>query len=392
MSGTGSLYANSEILIVAGESSGDLYGADLVSELKARSPKGQLDFFGCGGDRMRQAGVETLIDIHQMAVLGPLEVVSHLKHLFSALRQLENAARARRPSLAILVDFPDFNLRLAKKLHAIDVPIFYLISPQIWAWRGRRIKSIKQIIKRMLVILPFEKEYYSVRGVEVEYIGHPLIDRVSTTISKHLFFEHHHLDEGIPTVSLLPGSRKKEISYNLPILLRTARLLHWNRRIQFLLPLASDVHYPIARKILEEELGELPVRIVIADTYNVVGHSDLAVVASGTATLEAALLGTPLIVVFKISILTWIIGQYLVRVPHYCLVNLIAGKRVVPELYQAAFTEENLYNEITRFLDNESLLNRARIELNEVKMKLGRGGAMARAAEQILTFLENSAR
>ncbi len=391
MSGIGSPCSSCEILIVAGESSGDLYGADLVTELKARAPKRQLDFFGCGGERMRQAGVETLIDMHQMAVLGPLEVVSHLSHLFSALRQLENTAKERRPLVAILVDFPDFNLRLAKKLHAINIPIFYLISPQIWAWRGNRIKSIRRIVKRMLVILPFEKEYYSGRGVEVEYIGHPLIDRVSTTTSKQLFFECHSLDERIPTVSLLPGSRKKEISYNLPILLRTARLLHWNRQVQFLLPLVSDVHYPIARKILKEELGELPVRIVVDDTYNAVGHSDLAVVASGTATLEAALLGTPLIAVFKISILTWIIGQYLVRVPHYCLVNLIAGKRIVPELYQAAFTEENLYDEITKFLDNESLLNRARIELNEVRMKLGRGGAMARAAEQILTFLENSA-
>ena len=178
----------------------------------------------------------------------------------------------------------------------------------------------------------------------------------------------------------------------MPILLRTARLVHWNRQIQFLLPLVSDVHYPIARKILKEELGELPVRIIVDDTYNVVGHSDLAVVASGTATLEAALLGTPLIAVFKISILTWILGQYLVNVPHYCLVNLIAGKRIVPELYQAAFTEENLFNEMTKLLDNASLLNRARIELKEVRMKLGRGGAMARAAEQILTFLENSAR
>lgn len=391
MSGIGSLCGNSEILIVAGESSGDLYGADLVSELKARAPKGQLDFFGCGGERMRQAGVETLIDMHQLAVLGPLEVVSHLAHLFSALRQLENAAKERRPLLAILVDFPDFNLRLAKKLHAMNIPIFYLISPQIWAWRGNRIKSIQKIVKRMLVILPFEKEYYSGRGVEVEYIGHPLIDCVSTTTSKRIFFERHSLDEKVPTVSLLPGSRKKEISYNLPILLRTARLVHWNRQIQFLLPLVSDVHYPIARKILKEELGELPVRIIVDDTYNVVGHSDLAVVASGTATLEAALLGTPLIAVFKISILTWILGQYLVNVPHYCLVNLIAGKRIVPELYQAAFTEENLFNEMTKLLDNASLLNRARIELKEVRMKLGRGGAMARAADQILAFLENPA-
>jgi lipid-A-disaccharide synthase len=392
MSEAGSLDASLKVLIVAGESSGDLYGADLVSELKSKTPQGQIDFFGCGGERMRQAGVEILVDMHQLAVLGPLEVLSHLTHLFSALRQLENAAKGRRPHLAILVDFPDFNLRLAKKLGLIGIPIIYLISPQIWAWRGNRIKWIQKIVNRMLVILPFEKGFYSEKGVDVEYIGHPLIDRVSTTTSKRLFFEQRSLDEMIPTVSLLPGSRKKEIIYNLPILLRTARLLHWNRPIQFLLPLVSDVHSSIANRILKEEVGELPLNMVIDDTYNAVGHSDLAVIASGTATLEAALLGTPLISVFKISILTWIIGQYLVRVPHYCLVNLIAEKRIVPELYQAAFTEETLYNEISAFLDDESLLNRARIELNEVRTKLGGGGAMARAAEHILTFLENPAR
>ena len=392
MSGAVTLSGNLKILIVAGESSGDIYGADLVSELKARRPQGQLDFFGCGGELMSQAGVETLVDMHRLAVLGPLEVLSHLTHLFRALRRLENEAKKRRPDLAILIDFPDFNLRLAKKLAAIGIPIIYLISPQIWAWRSGRVKFIKKIVKRMLVVLPFEKEFYSRKGVDVEYIGHPLIDRVSVTTSKVVFFEQNQLDQTIPTVSLLPGSRKKEISYNLPILLRTAKLLSWKRPIQFLLPLVSEVHSSMANKILKEEGRTLPVKLVVNDTYNAVGHSDLSVVASGTATLEAALLGTPLISVFKISILTWIIGQYLVQVPHYCLVNLIAGKKIVPELYQAEFNEETLFDEITKFLDDEALLNRARIELAEVRTKLGSGGALARAADQILTFLDLRAR
>ena len=392
MSGTGEPKTSLEILIVAGESSGDLYGADLVSELKARIAQDQVDFFGCGGERMRQAGVDTLVDMHQLAVLGPLEVLSHLGHLFSALRRLENTAKERRPRYAILIDFPDFNLRLAKKLGAIGIPIVYLISPQIWAWRSKRIKLIQEVVNRMLVILPFEKEFYSAKGVNVEYIGHPLVDRVSISSSKGNFFEKHALDETIPTISFLPGSRKKEITYNLPILLRTARLLSWKRPIQFLLPLVSEIHSILARRILKEEAGTLPVKIVVNDTYNAVGHSDLAVVASGTATLEAALLGTPLISVFKISNLTWIIGQYLVRVPHYCLVNLIAGERIVPELYQTAFNEETLYNEITKFLDNETLMKRARIDLSNIRMKLGKGGAIVRAAEQILTLFNTPVR
>jgi len=244
----------------------------------------------------------------------------------------------------------------------------------------------------MLVILPFERDFYCKRGVEVEYIGHPLIDRVSITISKAAFFGQCHLNPAIPTISLLPGSRRKEISYNLPILLRTARLLNWNRPIQFLLPLASEMHRHLANNILKEEVGMLPLEIIIHDTYNAVGHSDLAVVASGTATLETALLGTPLITVFKISNLTWIIGQYLVQVPFYSLVNLIAGKRIVPELFQSNFSEDTLYHEITEFLDNKAHLKRVKIELAEVRKKLGEGGAMARAAEQVMIVLNAPAR
>jgi lipid-A-disaccharide synthase len=379
------------ILIVAGESSGDLYAADLVSELKKRMPQVEFDFYGCGGERMQHAGVRTIVDMHRLSVLGPIEVVSHLTHLFSALRLLEKESKINDTQLAILVDFPDFNLRLAKKLSFMSIPVIYLISPQIWAWRSGRVKLIKKLVKRMLVILPFERDFYRRRGVEVEYIGHPLIDRVSITTSKAEFLEQYHLDIAIPTISLLPGSRKKEIRYNLPIILRTAKLLSCNRPVQFVLPLASEMHRILVNKILKEEVETLPLEIVIDNTYNAVGHSDLAVVASGTATLETALLGTPLITVFRISNLTWIIGQYLVQVPFYSLVNLIAGKRIVPELFQSNFCEDTLYHEITKLLDNAAYLERVRIELAEVKKKLGEGGAMAKAAEQVMLALNSPA-
>lgn len=375
------------VLIVAGEASGDMYAAELTTDLRGKLGGNCPQFFGCGGRRMREAGVETLVDIHSLAVLGPFEAVSHLVHLYSALRRLALEAVARRPRLAILVDFPDFNLRLARKLKALGIPVIYLISPQVWAWRSGRVEKMKSMIDRMLVILPFEKEFYGARGMEVDYIGHPLVDRVRVSMPRTEFFRAHRLHELIPTVSLLPGSRTKEIRFHLPILLQAARWLHWQRPVQFLLPLSSPLHRPLIERIAHEEAGQAPLRLIEQDTYNAVGHSDLAVVSSGTATLEAALLATPFITVFKISDLTWIVGQYLVRVPFYSLVNLIAGRRVVPELFQKDFTVERLHAEMAAYLEDSAQLKRVRMELAAVKRRLGEGGAIHNAAERILPWL-----
>jgi lipid-A-disaccharide synthase len=325
-----------------------------------------------------------------LAVLGPFEAVSHLGHLYSALRLLVNEARARRPRLAILLDFPDFNLRLAVKLKALGIPVLYLISPQVWAWRSGRVKQMQKTIDRMLVILPFEKDFYAERGVQVDYVGHPLVDRVRVSKSRSEFFHAHKLDESVPTVSLLPGSRTSEIRFHLPTLLQAARWLHWQRPVQFLLPAASSLHGSQIRKILTDSGGP-PLSLIEYDTYNAVGHSDLAVVSSGTATLETALLGTPLITVFKISNFTWIVGQYLVRVPFYSLVNLIAGREVVPELFQSAFTAERLHAEMVGLLDQPDRLKHVRMGLASVKQKLGAGGAIHKAAECILPWLQDSA-
>jgi lipid-A-disaccharide synthase len=379
------------VLIVAGEASGDMYAAELVSDLQSKLGTDSPQFFGCGGKKMRETGVETLVDLHSLSVLGPFEAVSHLLHLYSALRLIVRSAAARRPCVAILVDFPDFNLRLARKLKTIGIPVVYLIGPQVWAWRSGRVERMKGIIDQTLVILPFEKEFYADRGMAVDYIGHPLVDRVHVTKSRDDFFRIHRLDAAIQTVSLLPGSRTKEIKFHLPILLHTARLLHWRRPIQFLLPFSSS----FLRSLIEQKVAEaggcsFTLRLIEQDTYNAVGHSDLAVVSSGTATLEAALLGTPLITVFKISDLTWIVGQYLVKVPFYSLVNLIAGRQVVPELFQKDFTAERLYAEITRHLDDPQLLKRVRMDLVSVKHRLGKGGAIHQATERILPWLLTS--
>lgn len=365
-----------------------MYAGELVSDLQSKLSTDSVSFFGCGGEKMRQAGVRTLVDSHSLAVLGPFEALSHLAHFYAALRLLVQEAERRRPCLAVLVDFPDFNLRLAKRLKALGIPVVYLISPQVWAWRSGRVEQMKRIVDRMLVILPFEREFYSARGMEVEYIGHPLVDRVKASRLKTEFFLSHGLDITLPTVSLLPGSRTKEIKFHLPTLLQAARWLHWRRPLQLLLPSASGLHRQLIQKALAEEGDQLPVKLIEDDTYNAVAHSDLAVVSSGTATLEAALLGTPLITVFKISNLTWIVGQYLVRVPFYSLVNLIAGREIVPELFQENFTAERLYAEMACYLDHPEQLSRVRMDLASVKQRLGEGGAIHRAAEHILAWLQ----
>ena len=377
-----------QVLIVAGEASGDTYAAELVIALRQKGNEPRLSFFGCGGDRMRRAGVETIVDIRKLAVLGPLEVLSHLWHLYTALDALAREARKRRPFLAILVDFPDFNLRLARHLKAMGIPIIYFISPQLWAWRSGRVRQIKALIDRMIVILPFEKEFYAKLDMEVDYVGHPLVDRVSPTQSRKDFVEKHGLDSANPIISLLPGSRTKEVKFHLPILLETARNLAAESSVQFVVPLASTVSYNLVESIWQGEAPLLGLKIIEGETYDAVASSDLAVVASGTATLETALLGTPLIAVFRISNLTWIIGQYLVNVPHYCLVNLIAGKRLVAELYQNDFTPQQLYQEIKRLLEDSALRNNVRIELSQLRWRLGGGGAIEKAAGKIWEWVQ----
>jgi len=376
------------ILVVAGESSGEMYAAELVSAIQARMGNEPLQFFGCGGERMRRSGVETVVDIHKLAVLGPFEAVSHLLHLYTALKLLTQESEARRPQMAILVDFPDFNLRLAKRLRTLHIPIVYFISPQVWAWRSRRVLLMKELIDHMLVVLPFEKEFYAGFGMDVDYVGHPLLDRVKTSMSRGDFFRKYRVEGRGTVISLLPGSRTKEIQYHLPVLLQTARRLARERPMKFFLPLASSANRTLVECLVQEACADLPLEIIVDDAYNAVAHSDLAVVSSGTATLETAILGTPLITVFKISNLTWIVGQYLVHVPFYSLVNLIAGKEIVPELYQNEFNGDRLYTEIKKYLDDDALRKHVRMELSLVKEKLGEGGAIERAAAKIWRWLQ----
>jgi lipid-A-disaccharide synthase len=374
-----------KLMIVAGEASGDKHGANLVRALRDSRPDIGWQCFGAGGDEMRAAGVETLVDSQELAIMGAVEVARALPKFLRVFRRLRAAAQERKPDLVVLIDWPEFNLRLAKKLKRDGQRVAYYISPQIWAWRGYRIRAIKRDVERMLVILPFEKDYYQQHGVEVDYVGHPLLDSVRVTATREEFCRKYELDAARPLVALLPGSRHSELKYILPPLLDAAReLARTQPQVQCVLPLART----IAR-------AEIPaaanVRIVEHDTYNAVAAADLAVVASGTATLETAIIGTPLIVVYRASALNWRIFTPLINVPYVGMPNLIAGREIAPELLQDKLNGPALAMLIGELLADAPRLATMRRELQAVHEKLGAAQASRRAADCLVKLLERPA-
>lgn len=368
------------LMVVAGEASGDRHGAHLIEALRAQSDRA-WEVFGSGGGEMRATGVETLVDIRELAIMGLPEIVRALPNFWRVFRQLRAAARERRPALVILVDWPEFNLRLAKVLRRDGHRVIYYISPQVWAWRTYRIRSIRRTIERMLVILPFEKAFYESHGVEVDYVGHPLQGSLRVTEDRRAFCDRHGLDAERPVLAFLPGSRHSELRSILPPLLETVASLHrvhpdW----QTILPLAPTVG--------REAIPPLPgLRIIEGETINAVAAADLAIVASGTATLETALLGTPLIVVYRASALNWRLFHPMIRVPYVGLPNLIAGRKIAPELLQDELTVDRLQAEIEGLLGSPARLETMRRDLAEVQQSLGSGDASARAAQRILELL-----
>ncbi|MCL4522537.1 MAG: lipid-A-disaccharide synthase [Acidobacteria bacterium] len=369
------------ILISAGEPSGEMYAARLAAALRARTG---AHLFGLGGPRMREAGVELLADSSQVAVVGISEVVRRLPSVWKVYRQLADEAERRKPDLAILVDFPDFNLRLARRLHKQGVRIVYFISPQVWAWRPKRVQLIRRLVARVLCIFPFEEDFYRKAEVPVNFVGHPLVDSVKPTLSREQFASKHGLDTGKRIVALLPGSRPSEIAHNLPVMLEACRFLASDTEYQFVLAAAPGV--------AKESLSAMvrngpPVHIVEGATYDALAAADCAIVSSGTATVEAALLGVPMVVVYRVSATTAFIARRLVRTPHFAMVNLIAGRRVVPELIQEAFTPEAVAAEARRLLGSAEERETMRRELAEVKRRLGPGGAIERAAGIIAGML-----
>ena len=367
-----------KILIVAGETSGDLLGAHLVKAVLPMDPG--LRFYGVGGKHLRSMGTDVIFDSSELAVVGIVEVFSRLHSNYRAFRWLKRSLERDKPALVVLVDFPELNLRLAKEAYKRKIPVFYYISPQVWAWRRGRVKKIAKLVHKLVVILPFEVPFYRQRGIDCEFVGHPLIDIVKPHLSKEEAHEKFLLDKDKRTIGLLPGSRKEEVQNLLPVLLKSAHLLLRDfPNLQFIIPLAPAIDRFEVEKYVAD--SNLDIRVVGEYIYDVLNVCDFVITASGTATLEAAIMRTPMIIVYKVSFLSYLVGRLLVKVKSIGLVNLIAEKRIVPELIQRQASPMNIFNETSKMLKNPDLLSMIKGELDKVKEKLGNPGASQRVAQ-----------
>jgi lipid-A-disaccharide synthase len=371
------------ILISAGEASGDYYAAELMKHLRARWP--DCAFFGCAGPHMRAAGADPVIRTEDLAVVGIVEVLAHLPRIWRRFQTLIAAAGERRPQVAILTDSPDFHFRVAAKMKALGVPVVYLVAPQVWAWRRGRVKTMRRIIDRLLCIFPFEERFFRENGVRVRYIGHPLAARVRPSLTREEFFRKHNLPMDRPLVAVLPGSRRSEALRHLPELKKAAGILSHDREISFLLP-ASPTCGPA---FFAEPLAGSPIRAIEGEAWDAMAHCDVALAASGTVTVEAALLGAPMVTYYRVTGVSWAIGRLLVKVPFYTMVNLIAERQVVPELMQDAMTGDRIAAETARLLDNAPERAKMKKELAGVAARLGEtdGDVMARAADEVEDLL-----
>lgn len=373
---------NNKILIIAGEVSGEMHGAALVAELK--NSNSDLEFFGIGGDNMINAGVETLQHIKDMAFLGFVEVVKHLPFILKVEKTIIDFVKLNKIKLAILIDYPGFNLRIAKKLNKLGVKVIYYISPQIWAWHQSRIKKIKIRVDKMLVVFPFEKKFYTDGDVSVEYVGHPLVERIEHFIfkSKEEFFNELDIDKEI--LLILPGSRKHEIEKHLPELIKSADIISRNNNLQIIVACSENLD----EEYLQQFIASENVNIVKGNTYNLLKHSKFGIIKSGTSTLEAAIIGLPFVVIYSTSKLTYELAKRLVKIDHIAMPNIIAGKTVVREFIQSEVNAELISEHVQSLLDNESSLNNLKLELNKIKTQLGGTGASQNAAEIINKILD----
>ena len=365
-----------QILISAGEASSDMYAARLVTALRERT---QARFFGMGGPRMAEAGVELIADYHEVAVVGIAEVLHKIPSVIGVQNCLKREALRRHAALAILVDSPGTHLGVARRMKQIGVKVGYFIGPQVWAWRAGRVRIVKRRVNQMVVIFPFEEKIYRDAGVLVTFVGHPLVDVVKASMTRAEFAALHNLDANKPIVTILPGSRPSEIRQNYGRILEACERLHrTNNEIQFVLAeapnLTSDFFSPYASSAVE-------MKQVRGATYDALAAADCAIVASGTATIEAALLGTPMVVIYRVRPLSAFILRRMIRTPFFSMVNLIAGRRVVTELIQDDFTPEAVESEVRRLLDSPGTTSEMRASLAEVRAKLGPGGAIERAAD-----------
>lgn len=371
------------VLLVAGEASGDLHGALLVRALREREPG--LEISAVGGEALKNAGARIVFDVDRIAGMGLAELAGHLTSIWRAYALVKKILRTERPSLLILIDFPDFNMRVARVAKRLGVPVLYYISPQVWAWRKGRVDQIARSVDRVAVVFPFEAPLYEKAGVKVDFVGHPLLDVAHATRSREETLARLGLDPAKRTIALLPGSRRREVAYHLPVMLEAAARLSRETALQFVLVRASTV----GRDSLEPALARAAVAVSLSDgdAYNVLHASDLAWTASGTATVETALMLCPMIIVYRVTRLTYALARRLVRVDFIGMANIIAGRQVVPELIQSQMTAERIVEEGRAILQNRDLRERMIAQLAEVRTRLGAPGAAGRTADIALAMI-----
>jgi lipid-A-disaccharide synthase len=373
------------IMIIAGEASGDIHGSKLV--LAMREKNSQLFFCGIGGRALRDAGVKIIVDASQLSVVGISEVFSKMPSLFRGMSAAKKLLKSLKPDLLIIIDFPDFNLHVANTAKKLEIPVLYYISPQVWAWRPGRVKKIRKIVDHIAVILPFEEKFFRKHQIQATFVGHPLLDT-------HLLLEGSSLEkntEDIPVIGLLPGSRDREIAKLLPVMLQSARiLLKREKNMKFIISVAPSIERRSIETIVEEYKGEHDFELVSDTVENVLKRCRLAVVASGTVTLEAAIFGIPMIIIYKVSPVTYWLGRMLVRsrVKNFGLVNLIAGRELSPELLQGEVSPKKIADMAFEMLNDTSGLEKTKNELLGIKDVLGGPGASQRVADIALNMLE----
>jgi lipid-A-disaccharide synthase len=371
------------ILIVAGESSGEKYGAGLVREFRKLHP--EVRFFGIGGKQMSAEGVEVLFPMEHLAVMGIFEVISQVPRIRWIFQHIVQEAASRRPAAAVLIDSPDFNLRLARKLKKAGIPVLYYVSPTVWAWRRGRLKAVRKYVARMMLIFPFEEEIYKAEDIPAVYVGHPLLERVKADLSREEFFAGYGLDPGKKLVVLLPGSRKSELRSHGPVLAEAVERIRGSVPAEFVLVLAESLERAELEKAFSGRIRGL--RIIDRDGYSAMASADIVLSACGTATLEAALLGTPVVAFYRISPLTYHAGRRFVRIRHYSIVNILAGKTVIPELIQGEFTAGNLARETFKVLGSSALQDEMKTEFMKIRKGLGEGRASENAALELEKFI-----
>jgi lipid-A-disaccharide synthase len=373
-----------KVLIIAGEPSGDLHGAGLIRELKKINP--DVEYFGVGGSKLKQEGMDILFSIEKLSFMGFYEVLKNLKIIRELKRKLFNFVDQDKPDLVILIDYPGFNLRFAREIKKREIPILYYISPQVWAWGKKRVKTIKELVDRMVVFFPFEEKLYKDAGVEVSFIGHPLLDLVEPSLSKEEFRKKIQLTEKEILIGLLPGSRWQEIEKILPVMSESCLLL--KKRIPDF-KIAIGVAPDINQERLQVFLKKINLdAIILKDlTYDLMRYSDFLLVTSGTATLESAISGTPLIVLYKTSPLTYLLAKTLVKIPNIGMVNIVSGEKIVPEFIQSGAKPERIAREMERILTDKVEYERIKTSLGRVRDKLGEKGAYLRGAQIVNQML-----